>query len=63
MDFYRIAVVQGGVQRVGDFPATELSNVVREAQQAGFRVSYVLLPATAERLPGILEEPTDLLTH
>lgn len=63
MDFYRIAVVKAGVLRVVDLPATELPNMAESAKQAGWQVSFVLLPRDAARLPGILEEPVDLLKH
>lgn len=61
--FYRVLVVRDGLRRAADFSPSQLPIVVREAEQAGFRVTYTLMPADAERLPGVLEEPTDMVMN
>jgi hypothetical protein len=63
MDFYRIAVVKEGIRRVVDLPASELPIVTQQATRDGWQVSFVLLPADVELIPGIMEEPTDLPKH
>ena len=61
--FYRIAVVRNGVRRVMDLEASEAKIVAREAEQAGWQVSFVILPAGTELIPGIIEEPANLLAN
>jgi hypothetical protein len=63
MDFYRVVVVREHVRRITDLEATTLQFAVQQAQQAGWQVSYALLPREAELLPGVLEEPVDLLLN
>lgn len=63
MDIYRVMVVRGEIRRVIDLPATHTEIVTQEASRDGWQVSYMLLPTDAELLPGILEEPVDLLLN
>ena len=63
MDFYRVVVVKEGIRRVADFEASRLPIVVQESQQAGWKVSYILLDKSADLLDGIIEESTNLLMN
>lgn len=60
MDYYRVTVTAYGTRRTMDVELGELEIVTREARQAGFQVSFVLVPRGAELMPGVLVEPVDL---
>ena len=60
---YRVMLTKGNFRRVIDLNLEETQIVVQEARLDGWRVTTVLLPRDAELMPGILEEPTDLLMN
>lgn len=60
---YRTMIVRDNIRRVIDLDREETEIVAREATRDGWQVTSVLLPRDAEPLPGILEEPVDLLLN
>ena len=63
MEIHRLLITRGEIRRIVDLNEYNAEIAREEAARSGWQVSWMVLEPDAPLLPGILEEPVDLLLN